>query len=409
MSFLTRLLGLETRAAPVAASDPFLAQFFAARGTYGSVTPETVLSAIPVAFRCVQLIAEMTASLRLPIYRRSADNGRELATDLPLYHLLNSNFSERQSAYEAREFLARSILMTGNAYARIERDYSGAVVAIYPLWPIAVGVERLPGGRLRYRVTDPWDGSYVLLQEEILHLRYASVNGFIGMSPIAINAASLGLALSQAETAQSLMQNGARPSGLISYAEKLGPEAMERARARLENTHAGADNAGKTLLMDGGAKFQPFTFAPEDMEFLNSRKLANLDVARIFGVPPTVVGIVDHATFSNSEQEAVSLVRNCIGPFAARLEAAFQRCLLTPDERRTLYIEHDLSTLLRGDTQARFEAYRVGREIGALSANDVRRLENQSPIPGGDTYQMPANWVPLGSAPAQNPNLKGAA
>ncbi len=125
----------------------------------------------------------------------------------------------------------------------------------------------------------------------------------------------------------------------------------------------------------------------------------NEDVARVFGVPPTAVGILDKGTYSNVEQEAASLIQNCLGPLAARIEAAMARCLLTPDARRTLYIEHDLSSRLRGDVKSRFEAYRIGREIAAMSPNDVRRRENEPPIKGGDEYHMPANWVALGTMP----------
>jgi HK97 family phage portal protein len=137
---------------------------------------------------------------------------------------------------------------------------------------------------------------------------------------------------------------------------------------------------------------------------LDNRRLANLDVARIFGCPPTTVGIPDHATYSNTEQESTALVRNALGPLAARVEGALTRCLLTPLQRRTLYVEHDLSTLLRGDVKTRFEAYRIGREIGALSANDIRRRENEPPIASGDGYNQPANWVALGAGPISGDN-----
>jgi HK97 family phage portal protein len=158
-------------------------------------------------------------------------------------------------------------------------------------------------------------------------------------------------------------------------------------------TFAGdGSQAGGVLVMDGGPEFKPFSFSADDMEVLASRRLANEDVCRVFGVPPTSVGITDRATYSNTEQEARALVQNALGPLAARIEAAMMRCLLSAEERRTLYIEHDLSSLLRGDVASRFEAYRIGREIGVFSANDVRRRENEPPVAGGDTYHMPVNW-----------------
>jgi phage portal protein BeeE len=116
-------------------------------------------------------------------------------------------------------------------------------------------------------------------------------------------------------------------------------------------------------------------------------------------VPPTCAGILDKGTYSNTEQEAASLVQNSLGPLAARVETAMARCLLTDVGRRTLYVEHELDGLLRGDVKSRFEAYRIGREVGALSANDIRRKENEPPIPDGDGYNQPVNWTKLGAMP----------
>ena len=161
----------------------------------------------------------------------------------------------------------------------------------------------------------------------------------------------------------------------------------------------GLGTTADTSAVPGVEEYAHTLSSAEDAEFLASQKLSNEDVARLFGVPPTSVGITDKATYSNTEQEARALVANCLGPLASRIEAAMLRCLLTEEGRRTLYIEHDLAALLKGDVQARFEAYRIGREIGVFSPNDIRRRENETPIPGGDVYHQPANWTPLGSTP----------
>ena len=201
------------------------------------------------------------------------------------------------------------------------------------------------------------------------------------------------------------MANSLRPSAVVSYPTAMGAEAVERWRASMAARLQGPQKAGNFLLLDNGAKYDKMSFSPEDAEFLDGLKLSNENVARIFGVPPTAVGILDRGTYSNVEQEAQSLIQNCLGPLAARIEAAMMRCLLTADARRSLYIEHDLSGLLRGDVKSRFEAYRMAREMGVYSANDVRRRENESPITGGDDYHMPANWVPLGTKSAPGPGV----
>ena len=233
----------------------------------------------------------------------------------------------------------------------------------------------------------------------MLHVRGPSRDGIVGVSAIQFGRASMGLRIAQSETASALVENGLRPSGVMTYAERLTGDARTKIREAVASRLQGSSNAGQLLIMDGGATYAPLAWSAEDAEFLASQKLSNEDVARLFGVPPTSVGITDKATYSNTEQEARALVANCLGPLASRIEAAMLRCLLTEEGRRTLYIEHDLAALLKGDVQARFEAYRIGREIGVFSPNDIRRRENETPIPGGDVYHQPANWTPLGSTP----------
>lgn len=390
----------ETRMAdPITASDPYLAEWFGLRGAHASVQPDALLSNSAVAVRCVNLRSEMLASVGLFVFRRTADGGRERADDLSLYPVLHDLMNPQMTAYEGREFLIRSLDLHGNAFARIERDTRGAVVALYPLAPGIVTVERLASGRLRYRVSEPAGGVTILLQEEVLHIRGPSRDGMMGVSAIQFGRGAMGLRISQAETASALVENGLRPSGVMSYDERIDATARTKIREAVSERLQGSANAGQLLIMDGGAKYTPLAWSAEDAEFLASQKLSNEDVARLFGVPPTSVGITDKATYSNTEQEARSLVANCLGPLASRVESAMLRCLLTDESRRTLYIEHDLAALLKGDVQARFEAYRIGREIGVFSPNDIRRRENETPIIGGDVYHQPANWMPLGSAP----------
>ena len=389
----------ETRAADPAPVDPYMAGWPGYPPAWGSVTSDALLSNSAVAVRCVNLRSEMLASVGLFVFQRTADGGRDRANDLPIYSVLHDMANPQMTAFEAREFLIRSLDLHGNAYARIERDNRGGVTAIYPIEPGLVSVERLDSGRLRYRVTEPRGSLTILLQEEMLHVRGPSRDGVMGVSAIQYGRGAMGLRVSQAETATALIANGLRPSGVMSYDERLTGDARVKIREAVAERVQGANNAGQLLIMDGGAKYTPLAWSAEDAEFLDSQKLSNEDVARLFGVPPTSVGITDKATYSNTEQEARSLVANCLGPLASRVESAMMRCLLTDEGRRSLYIEHDLAALLKGDVQARFEAYRIGREIGALSPNDIRRRENETPIPGGDVYHQPANWVPLGSAP----------
>ena len=396
MGLLARMFGTETRTAALP-SDPYWANFAAMR-SIGAPTADNILSNLAVATRCIALRSELLASVPLFLFRRTPDGGRERADDNPLNGTLHDIANGGQSAFEFRELLIRCLDLFGNAFARIDRNARGQVTALWPLLPGDVQVDRLANGRLRYRI---YSGTRTeaLLQEEVLHIRAASRDGVMGLSPIAVARGSLALALAHQETAASLSQNSLRPSGLLVYPQTLSATQRQQIKDGAASAYAGSQQAGKMMLIDAGAKYEALSFSPEDAQFLETRKLANEDIARIFGLPPTCVGLVDKATYSNTEQESRALVQNALGPLAGRIEAAMARCLLTDVGRRTLYIEHDLNGLLRGDVKARFDAYRLAREIGVYSANDIRRKENEPPIPDGDTYHMPVNWAPLGTVP----------
>jgi HK97 family phage portal protein len=401
MSLLNRLLGRpdpETRVLTL--TDVYGSDM----GSYGDTSsPDAILSNLSTVAACVRIRSELTAGVGLHVFRRGPDGARSRADDLPLYDVLHSVANPNQTAFEFREIMVRDLDTRGNAYAKIERDEAGQVIALYRLDPTTVTIEKLANGRLRYKA-----GGQVFLADEILHIRGPSKDGVIGQSPLTISSGVYGLAIVQAKTAERVAENAVRSSGVLSFENKLSPDARAGVSAAMKDFSSNGKKAGGVLVLDGGPDFKPIELSSADMEFLASRRLTNEDCARCFGIPPTVVGIVDRATYSNVEHEGRALVQNALGPLAGRIEAAMLRCLLTPEERRTLYIEHDLSGLLRGDVFNRFQAYRIAREIGALSPNDIRRMENQPPIPDGDVFHYPGNWIPLGTVANQQGQNIGA-
>jgi HK97 family phage portal protein len=400
MGFFSRILGTEKRAGGNA-RDAYAEAFREARGPYnGGASPDAVLSNLSVAARCVSLRAELLASVPLHLYRRTKDGGRERAEDHALSDVIAHTPNPYMTGFELREHFVRSLDMHGNAYARIERNGRGEVVALHPFLPGMVAIEQLATGRLRYRATDMRGVGWVLLPEDMLHLRGPTRNGIYGLSPIDIARGTLSQALTHAETIEGFSKNRLMPGGMVSFENPLNQQQAREVRSKLEEQFSGPRNAGKVLIFDHGTKFTPFAMTPADAQFLETRKLSNEDVARIFGMPPTTVGLIEKATYSNIENEARAMVQNALGPLAARIEGAFARCLLTTAGRRNYYFEHDLNALTRGDMEARFKSYRIAREIGAFSPNDVRRRENEPPIENGDLYHTPANWIPLGSDPA---------
>ena len=399
MSFLSRLFGREQRRdATVGLSDPSLTTFLSQRSTGGTFVDADRASSLAVANACMSVISQNLAAMPLNLYERTADGGRELATAHPLHEVLHDRFNETMTAFEGREFLVVSLLTNGNAFARIEWNGRGQVDALHPLHPRLVGVERLESGRLRYRVSPARGGATrTFLQEEILHLRYRlDRDGVMGVSPIQHSRDTFALALNQQDQAAKQTSKAFRARGVLSTPHTMSSEVRDRLLGswaeKLENE---SDGSG-LILMDGGADFKPMSFTSKDAEFLESRKLTNMDVARIFSVPPTVVGITDNATYSNVDGESRALVQRCLAPMARRMEQAMSAALLTAEGRRRYFVEHDLLGLLRGDQKARFEAYRIAREWGWMSPNEIRRLENMRKIEGGDEYLSPLNMTRQG-------------
>lgn len=403
MSFLSRIFGRETRST-ITSSDPALEEFLGQRqGGTGFVDPNRA-SGLAVAQACLSVISQNLAAMPLNLYQRGTDSGRTRASSLPLYAVLHDMMNPQLTAFEGREFLTVSLLTAGNAYARIATNGRGQVVAMYPIHPAEMTVERLENGRLRYTSTTKRGQRSVHLQDEILHLRYRiGPDGVMGISPIQLARETFALALTQQEQANKQAGRSFRTEGALVFpnplsGEKKG-EALEALRDRIEGQVA----TSGLLVLDGGVDYKPLSLSSKDAEFLESRKLTNMDIARIFSVPPTVVGITDNATYSNVDGESRALVVRCLAPMAKRMEQAMNAALLTPQSRKALFIEHDLAGLMRGDLKARYEAYRIGREWGWLSPNDIANLENLPDISGGDEYLSPLNMTVLGARAA----LKG--
>lgn len=397
MSLIDRILGREKRAA-IPSDDPYLAEWFGLRGGIGGYVDPGRASGIAVAHACIAIVSQNLAAMPLNLYRRSEDGGRARATEHPLYAVLHDMANPSMTAFEAREALLASLMVAGNAFARLEWDRSGQVIGLFPLDPGKVAVERLESGRLRYRVSGEGGGVRIYLQEEMLHLRYRLArDGVMGLSPIQIARETFNLALTQQDTAGKQAAKSFLPEGALVFPNVIGKDQRQTVLDKME-AKVNSDLATRgVLVLDGGTDWKSFSFSSKDAEFLESRKLTNMDICRIWGVPPTVAGITDNATYSNADQESRALVVRCLAPMARRVEQAMNASLLTTEGRKSLFIEHDLAGLLRGDMKARYDAYSVGRNGGWLSVNEIRGWENMPKIDGGDEYLSPLNMTEAGA------------
>lgn len=401
MGFFARLFGAEKRDSGLGAvPDPYLAPYLPLLppGALNSrvVSPEHAVSVLAVAARCIGLISEGLASLPCVVYRRLNDGGREAVETHPLHWLLNEAANEQMSSFELRELLLRDLATFGNGYCRIMRDGRGAVQELHYLALAGVGVERLTTGRLRYRYSDPLTGrNSVFLPEEIVHLRCYSRDGLIGVSPLMRSAGAVSLAMAQADLAETQVSRGFVPDLAFEMEHHFGNDgladsAFNRLKNQLTERARQMGRNGSPLVLEGGLKAKPLAAPGREQEFTTSRVLSLEDVARIYGVPLSVVGLGKNASYGSLTEESRALRQNCFAPWAGRVEAQLRLALLSAEGRREYIIEHDLSGLERGDLKARLEAYQIGVSSEIFSPNECRIWEGMNRREGGDTFRNPS-------------------
>ena len=359
------------------------------------IDPETALRST-VVLACVRVLSSSVAGLPLHLYRRTADGGKEIARDNPLYRLLHDRPNSWQTSYEWREQIMLHLLTHGNAY--IEISGAGASTELTVLHPSRMKVERLPTGRLRYTYREDGGSSTVYAQDAIMHLRWMSDDGVNGMVPVEIAKDAIGLARACEIHGASFFGNGARPGIVLTTDQVLSPEAAENTRSQWERAHRGPDKAQRTAVLQGGLKIAEVGGNNQEAQFLEARRFQVEEVCRVYGVPPHLVGDLSRSSFSNIEQQSLDYVQNGLMPFLRRIESAIARDLVTDD---SLFAEFDVRGALRADAAGRASYYNAMWNLGVLSVNEIRAAENLNPVPDGDTRFVQLNMTTLDRAAAE--------
>jgi HK97 family phage portal protein len=341
---------------------------------------------------CVKVISEDLASLPLHLYRRT-EEGKERATDNPLYRLLHDAPNPEMTAMSFREALQAHVLLWGNAYAEIQRDLRGRPMAMWPLNPGNMEVERDESNSLIY-VYRLDDGTKKVFQaRDIFHIPGLGYNGLIGYSVIKYQCEAIALGISAQQYQATSNKNGSRLQlAFIHPAPKApNPEGRKQFAADLRKEFGGQGGNAIGVFWEG-MKPEPISMSFEDAQFVERAKMNVVDICRIFRVPPHKIMDLERATFSNIEQQSISYVIDAIRPWAVRWEQTINNKLVASND---YFAEHLIDALMRGDLKSRYDAYAIGRQWGWLSINDIRGLENMNPISdGGDVYLSPMNMVP---------------
>lgn len=409
MSWFNRFLG----GPDFAASDRYIDEWL--KGMEPGITTATGLRVTveealtcPGIAACVQVQSEDIAKVPLVLKRRT-EHGYEPATDHPLFNLFKYGPAPWLNSYRWRKATGHGTLAHGNHFNRVWRNGLGVIEKITPVQTGRCDVRWAYDGEPFFDVRTPTGVDRGLTWQDIVHVGYrestdfAENGGVIGVSPIMQNKETVALMLAAERFASAFFANGAQPSMILEYDKKLpDDDVVKRIRAGIERVYGGIGNKWKVAILELGMKLRETSFDPAKSQLHETRKLGAEIACTMYRTPQHKVGILDKATFSNIEQQAIEYVTGPLSTLAQALDSALTTACLTPMERETLKIETNLEGLMRGDILSRYRAYAIGRQWGWLSVNKILETENQNGIgPDGDQYLVPMNMASPGDDPAK--------
>ncbi len=375
---------------------PALWSLLGSQTTSGEDVNEYTALNYSAVFNAISLISGTLASLPLHLMRRKV-RGKEKSINHPLYSVLHDIGNPYMTAMAARECMTSHILSWGNGYAEIVRNAMGQVIELWPITPNRVK-PKMSGGELVYEIAV--DGELVVMpRDKILHVPGLGFDGFIGYSVISLARQSIGLGKSMETFGANYFGQGTHPGVVVSHPGKMGEDAHKNLRSSLATTYSGLGKSHRLMLLEEGMKLEKLGIPPNDSQFLESRQFQVPEIARWFNLPPHKLKDLTKSSFSNIESEQISFVTDSLLPWGVRLEQNYNMQLLTPAERKMgLYFKHSFEGLLRGNVKDRAQFYRTMFNIGALTINEIRGLEDFDPVEGGDVHLVPLNMTTLDKA-----------
>lgn len=346
---------------------------------------------LTTVFGCVRVLSESVGMLPCKLFSQN-EGGREPATEHPLYKLLTVAPNDYMTSQEFWELVVLCLCLRGNFYA-YKVHTLGKVAELLPIDPGKVKPKLGNDYQPEYEVTFKDGTKQTLGQDKIWHVRTLTLDGLIGLNPIAYAREAISLGLATEEHGARLFKNGAVTSGVLTTSEQLSDEALKHLREQFTENHQGLGNHHKPMILEMGLEWKPVGLNMEDSQFLETRKFQKDEICAIYRVPPHMVSNLDKATFSNIEHQALSFVNYSLVPYLTRIENRINVGLLKPEESGKYYAKFNAGGLLRGDMKSRFEAYSTGINWGIFSPNDCRALEDMNDRVGGDVYLTPMNMT----------------
>ena len=342
------------------------------------------------------ILTEDTSSLPMILYRR-LERGKERATDHPCYTLMHNAPNPEMTSMVYRELQVGHMLGWGNFFAQMLWDERGVVTELWPLNPSRMEIFRADGER-RYLYQNDAGKRIAFRQQDLLHIPAFGFDGIRGYSRISLAKNAVGLAIAAEKYGSRFFANDARPTVVLTSPKPMKPEARKNLRESWNDTYRGAENTGKVAVLEEGLDIKTIGIEPDAAQFLETRQFQVSEIARMFRIPPHMLGDVTNSTSwgTGIEQQELGYLAHTLRPWLVRIEQQLNKDLLLPAERSKYYFEHLVDALLRTDIQSRMTAYATAIGNGILSPNEAREAENRNPYKGGDTYRFPLNMGEAG-------------
>ena len=353
---------------------------------------------LSAVWACVKLLAETPASLPLNVFRKTAD-GREIDDDHYLHSLFAGKVNRYQNRVEFWETVLLNLLIHGNAYCKVERR-GGAILSLMPLMSAQMDVSLLSDGAITYEVTDDKGNVDVYAEKNIWHLKLMG-NGITGLSPLAYQRNTLGIAQAAEKAVSNVYKNGAKPSGVLKLDRMLTKAQRDEVRSAFATLTTGSNN--RLMVLEKGTDFQSISLSPQDIELLASRKFQISEICRWYGVPSVMINDNGGTTTwgSGIEQIMAGFYKLTLRPLLEKIEASISVSLLSADERRSVQVEFDFDSLLRSDAKSRFDGYHVAINAGVMTPNEARAMENLPAMDGGDQLLVQGALTPIANVGMQ--------
>lgn len=354
--------------------------------THGIEVTRAKVEAISAVYSCVRVLASSIGSMPMCMFKEEGDT---ILPDNshPLVKLIKGKPNPFMNIQSWLEVIVWELCFRGNSYHKITRDNSGKVVRITPLEPDNIRLATSPKGDLVYVYKE----DFRFLEHEVLHFKSLGSTGYVGETPINITRNLFAGTIAGENYATRNFAKNANPSGILTVPGRLEEKEIIRLRNDWDELYGVESDNSTTAVLEQGTEWKPVSITARDAEFITTQKYNRSQICGVFGVPPHMIGDMDGAKYDNIEAQGINLVRYALMPIMKRIELTIKCAILSTESSKNRFVKLNADSLMRGDTQSRYEAHRIGIEAGFLSRNEARKMEDRNPEEGLDEFIQPLN------------------